>query len=151
MSQPWRLISALLPKSQPQSPCLNLFWVASPKGTKSCREQGDFCLSVRLSICLFVRLFVPPLASNWAFQVSNQTSQVSKQASLASNWASQSISLLQYLVLGRMNESPPVLYRTFSPLGPLPCSPSLKLTITQSRATGIAWATSFSMMAKVTH
>ena len=37
-----------------------------------------------------------------------------------------------------MNESPPVFYRTSSPSGPLPCFPSLRFTITQSRATGIA-------------
>ena len=37
-----------------------------------------------------------------------------------------------------MNESSPVFYKTSSPSGPLPCSPSLKFTITQSRATGIA-------------
>merc|ERR1711951_46329 len=39
---------------------------------------------------------------------------------------------------GRMNESPPVFYRTSSPLGPLPCFLSLKFTIMQSRAKGIA-------------
>ena len=41
---------------------------------------------------------------------------------------------------GRMNESLPVavFYRTLSPLGPLPCFPSLQFTITQSRAMGIA-------------
>ena len=39
---------------------------------------------------------------------------------------------------GMTNESPPVFYRTSSPLGPLPCFPSLQFTITQSRATGIA-------------
>ena len=38
----------------------------------------------------------------------------------------------------RTNESPPVFYRTLSPSGPLPCYPSHKLTIMQSRATGIA-------------
>ena len=30
------------------------FWAAAPKGTKSCRTQGDFCSSV----CSFVHLFV---------------------------------------------------------------------------------------------
>ena len=39
---------------------------------------------------------------------------------------------------GMTNESPPVFYRTSSPLGPLPCFPSLHITIMQSRATGIA-------------
>ena len=39
---------------------------------------------------------------------------------------------------GRMNESPPVFYRTSSPSGLLPCFPSLKFIIMQSRATGIA-------------
>ena len=39
---------------------------------------------------------------------------------------------------GRTHESPPVFYRTSSSLGPLPCFPLLQLTITQSRATGIA-------------
>ena len=39
---------------------------------------------------------------------------------------------------GRTNESPPVFYRTLSPSGPLPCFPSHKFTIMQSRATGIA-------------
>ena len=38
----------------------------------------------------------------------------------------------------RTNKSPPVFYRTSSPSGPLPCFPSLQLTIRQSRATGIA-------------
>ena len=38
---------------------------------------------------------------------------------------------------GMTNESPPVFYRTSSPLGPLPCFLSLHFTITQSRATGI--------------
>ena len=38
---------------------------------------------------------------------------------------------------GQTNESPPVFYRTLSPSGPLPCSPSLQFTITQRRATGI--------------
>ena len=39
---------------------------------------------------------------------------------------------------GRTNESPPVFYRTLSPLGPLPCFLSLQFTVKQSRATGIA-------------
>ena len=38
----------------------------------------------------------------------------------------------------RTNKSLPVFYRTSSPSGPLPCFPSLKYTIMQSRATGIA-------------
>ena len=33
----------------------------------------------------------------------------------------------------RTNESPPVFYRTFSPLGPLPCFLSLQFIIMQSR------------------
>ena len=37
-----------------------------------------------------------------------------------------------------MNESPLVFYRTSSPSGPLPCFLSLKFTIMQSRAKGIA-------------
>ena len=37
-----------------------------------------------------------------------------------------------------MNKSPPVFYLTLSPLGPLLCFPSVKFTIMQSRATGIA-------------
>ena len=37
-----------------------------------------------------------------------------------------------------MNESPPVFYRTLSPLGPLPCFLSLQFTNMQSRATDIA-------------
>ena len=37
-----------------------------------------------------------------------------------------------------MNESPPVFYRTLSPLGPLPCFLSLQFIIMQSRAMGIA-------------
>ena len=39
---------------------------------------------------------------------------------------------------GQTNESPLVLYRTLTPLGPLPCFLSLQFTIMQSRATGIA-------------
>ena len=35
-------------------------------------------------------------------------------------------------------ESSPVFYRTLSPSGPLPCFPSHKFTIMQSRATGVA-------------
>ena len=47
-----------------------------------------------------------------------------------------------------MNESPPVFYRTSSPLGPLPCFLSLQFTIMQSRATGMLstycpWATCY--------
>ena len=38
---------------------------------------------------------------------------------------------------GRTNESPPVFYRTSSPSGLLPCTPSFKFIIVQSRATGI--------------
>ena len=39
---------------------------------------------------------------------------------------------------GMTNESPPVFYRTLSPLGTLPCFLSLHFIITQSRAMGIA-------------
>ena len=39
---------------------------------------------------------------------------------------------------GRTNKSLLVFYRTLSPLGPLPCFPSLLFTITQSGASGIA-------------
>ena len=39
---------------------------------------------------------------------------------------------------GRTNESPPVFYRTSSPLEPLPCFLLLQFKIMQSRATGIA-------------
>ena len=39
---------------------------------------------------------------------------------------------------GRTNKSPPVFYRTLSLLGPLPRFPSLRFTIMQIRATGIA-------------
>ena len=39
---------------------------------------------------------------------------------------------------GRTNESPPVFYRTLSPLGPQPCFSSLKFIIKQSRETSIA-------------
>ena len=39
---------------------------------------------------------------------------------------------------GGTNESPPVFYRTLSPLGPLPCFLSLQFIIMQSRAKGIA-------------
>ena len=45
---------------------------------------------------------------------------------------------MNMLTKSRTNESPPVFYRTSSPSGPLPCSPSIQFTITQSRATGIA-------------
>ena len=38
----------------------------------------------------------------------------------------------------RMNKSNPVIYRTSSPSGSLPCFLSLQFTIMQSRATGIA-------------
>merc|ERR1711905_48554 len=38
----------------------------------------------------------------------------------------------------RTNKSPPVFYRTSSPLGPLPCFFSFQFTIMQSKATGIA-------------
>ena len=38
------------------------FWAAAPKGTKSCRTQGDFRSSVHPSVCLSVRPSVrPPL------------------------------------------------------------------------------------------
>jgi len=54
------------------------FWAAVPKGTKSCRTQGDF------------RLFVPP---SQASQASSQASVISNQASLASNPAFQASNL----------------------------------------------------------
>ena len=38
----------------------------------------------------------------------------------------------------RTNKSPPVFYRTSSPLGPLPCFLSFQFTTMQSRAMGIA-------------
>ena len=53
------------------------FWAAALKGTKSCRTQGDFCLSVRL----FVRLSPLPQAP----QASNLAPQASKWASQARN------------------------------------------------------------------
>merc|ERR1711942_308638 len=65
-------------------------------------------------------------------QALNLLSQASNQPFQANNLPSQAISYL------RTNESPPVFYRTLSPLGPLPCLPSLQFTIMQSRATGIA-------------
>ena len=49
------------------------FWAAAPKGTKSCRTQGDFHSSVRPFICPS-----PPL-----HQASNQASQASSPASQA--------------------------------------------------------------------
>ena len=66
------------------------FWAVAPKGTKSCRTQGDFCSSVRL----FVH---PPIhqASNPASQASNPASQALKLASQASNLASQASNLEQ--------------------------------------------------------
>ena len=39
---------------------LDTFWAAAPKGTKSCRTQGDFCLSVCPLVRSLVRLSVPP-------------------------------------------------------------------------------------------
>ena len=61
------------------------FWAAALKGTKSCRTQGDF----RLSIRLFVRSFVPPRPSYQGLQASNLASETSNLASQASNSASQ--------------------------------------------------------------
>ena len=53
-------IPALRPKYEPIFSIFPIFpsWVAAPKGTKSCRTQGDFRSFVRLFVCLFVR---PPL------------------------------------------------------------------------------------------
>merc|ERR1711942_255617 len=65
-------------------------------------------------------------------QALNLLSQASNQPFQATNLPSQAISHL------RTNESPPVFYRTLSPLWPLPCFPSLQFTIMQSRATDIA-------------
>ena len=48
---------------------VSTFWAAAPKGTKSCRTQGDFRSSVRS----IVR--PPPQASNQASQGSNLASQ----------------------------------------------------------------------------
>ena len=62
-----------------------VFWAAAPKGTKSCRSQGDFCSSVHSFVCLFVHSSSPDLAS----QTSNPASQVSNQVFLAPNPASQ--------------------------------------------------------------
>ena len=38
------------------------FWAAAPKGTKSCRTQGDFCWSVCPFVCWSVCLFILPPA-----------------------------------------------------------------------------------------
>ena len=67
------------------------FGAAVPKGTKSSRTQGDFCLSVHPSVRSSVSppLHQTPQASNLASQAANPASQVSNPASQASNLASQ--------------------------------------------------------------
>ena len=62
------------------------FWAAVPKGTKSCRTQGDFRSSVRSFVHPFV--YQAPQASNLASQASNSASQASNLASQSSNPAS---------------------------------------------------------------
>ena len=47
-------------------------------------------------------------------------------------------SMMQWRSRTQSSRSPPVFYRTLSPLGPLPCLPSPTFTYTQSRATGVA-------------
>ena len=67
-------------------PWLNIcFWAAAPKGTKSCRTQGDFCSSFRP----FVRPFVPPRPS----QAWNLPSQAWNLPSQAWNLPSQALNL----------------------------------------------------------
>ena len=66
-----------------------------------------------MCVCSFVHSFVPPRPSQALNLMDGRTNEWTK-------------------------ESPPVFYRTLSPLGPLPCFLSLKFTITQSRATGFA-------------
>ena len=80
-------------------------------------------------------------ASNLPFQILNQPYQPSQAFYLPSKAISgliAAISSFKAALSGRMNESPPVFYRTSSPSGPLPCFLSPQFTIMQSRATGIA-------------
>ena len=60
------------------------FWAATPKGTKSCRTQGDFSSSVRLLLCSSVHS-----SPHQACQASHPASQASNLVSQASNLASQ--------------------------------------------------------------
>ena len=73
-----------------------------------------------------------------AFQILNQPSLAFYMPSKAILGLIAAISSFKAALSGRTNESPPVFYRTSSPSGPLPCFPSLKFMIMQSRATGIA-------------
>ena len=100
------------------------------RGRSSVEHRGTF-------VCLFshsfFRLFVPPL------RLSNLKSAFPGLYLAFLGLISVPLNLFWPKQTNRQtNESPPVFYRTSSPLGPLPCFPSLQFTITQSRATGIA-------------
>ena len=93
-------------------PLSSPFWAAAPKGTKSCRTQGDFRS--------FVRACVPPLRPH----TSSLKPHISPQR-LKSQSQGLDISLEAQIPASKnkqTNESPPVFYRTSSPSGPLPKS-----------------------------
>merc|ERR1711911_250311 len=123
-------------------PCSHsTFWAAAPKGTKSCRTQGDFCSSFRHSV-----RSSPQALSGLKFALSGLKSALSDQIcplrpeicplrpeiSQIQGLKGQ-ISGLRGQISGlrepggtdgrndgRTNKSPPVFYRTSSPSGPLP-------------------------------
>ena len=76
----------------------------------------------------------PPQAFNWLSQALHQPSLTSYKAIQGP----QSVLFSPSTNLGRTKEGSPVFYRTLSPLGPLPYFLSLKFSIKQSRAMGIA-------------
>ena len=65
------------------------FWAAAPKGTKSCRTQGDFRSCVRSCVRSSIRPFVPPRPS----QPWNLPSQAWNLPSQAWNLPSQALNL----------------------------------------------------------
>ena len=55
-------VACLLGNHNPSVRCHLGFWAAAPKGTKSCRTQGEsVCPSIRPSIHTYVHRSVPPL------------------------------------------------------------------------------------------
>ena len=100
------------------------FWAVALKGTKSCRTQGDFCLSV----CSFVRLLVPPGPLRPAIcplrpEIFPLRPEV---CLLRPSFCPLRPGGTNRRTDGMTNESPPVFYRTSSPSGPLPKNQGLR-------------------------
>ena len=82
-------------------------WAAAPKGTKSCRIQGESVHPVHPS----------DRSSERPGPASERPESASERPGLASKRPGG-----DGQTCGRDVQIPPVFYRTLSPLGPLPCS-----------------------------